>query len=332
MPVFCILPRPSGAARLAKRMDSIVATFYQFADLPDFEAKREPLKTECVRHSVVGTIILAPEGINGTIAGPGAGVESVLRYIRGDERLAKLPARLCGTERITFHRMKVLLRREIVTLGAPEADPREGIGEYVEPADWNALISDPDVTVVDTRNDYEVQMGTFHGAVDPETETFGDWPEYVQKNLDPETHPKIAMFCTGGIRCEKASAYLLRHGFREVYHLRGGILNYLQNTPESESLWEGDCFVFDHRVSVRHGLEQGEHEVCFGCRWPLTRADLSSPQYEPGVSCPRCADALTPERRARLLERHRQVSLARRRGAQHIGPQPRREAHPANDR
>ena len=312
-------------------MDPTVATFYQFADLPDFEAKRAPLKAECGRHSVMGTIILAPEGINGTIAGPSAGVESVLGFIRGDERLAKLPVRLCDTERITFHRMKVLLRTEIVTLGAPEADPREGVGEYVEPGDWNALISDPAVTVIDTRNDYEVEMGTFRGAIDPETESFGEWPKYVQRHLDPEEHPRIAMFCTGGIRCEKASAYLLRHGFSEVFQLRGGILNYLQNMPESDSLWEGDCFVFDHRVSVRHGLDQGEYEVCFGCRWPLTQADRQSPKYELGVSCTRCADGLTPERRSRLLERHRQVSLARRRGAQHIGQQPKREVRPAKD-
>ena len=312
-------------------MDSTVATFYQFADLPDFEAERAPLKEECERHSVQGTIILAPEGINGTIAGPSAGVRSVLGFIRRDERLAKLSARISDTERITFHRMKVLLRPEIVTLGAPEADPRECVGEYVEPGGWNALISDPAVTVIDTRNDFEVGMGTFRGAVDPKTESFGEWPEYVQQNLDPEKHPKIAMFCTGGIRCEKASAYLLKQGFSEVFHLRGGILNYLQNTLEAESLWEGDCFVFDHRVSVRHGLEQGEYEICFGCRWPLMEADKRSPKYELGVSCPRCADGLTPERRSRLLERHRQVSLARSRGEQHIGQQPNRRVHPTNN-
>jgi UPF0176 protein len=255
----------------------------------------------------------------------------VLGFIRRDERLAKLSARISDTERITFHRMKVVLRPEIVTLGAPEAEPREGVGEYVEPGDWNALISDPAVTVIDTRNDYEVEMGTFRGAVDPKTESFGEWPEYVQQNLDPEKHPKIAMFCTGGIRCEKASAYLLKQGFSEVFHLRGGILNYLQNTPEAESLWEGDCFVFDHRVSVRHGLEQGEYEICFGCRWPLTEADKRSPKYELGVSCPHCADGLMPERRSRLLERHRQVSLARSRGEQHIGQQPNRRVHPTNN-
>ncbi len=312
-------------------MNSTVATFYQFADLPDFETKRTPLKAECEHHSVTGTVILGQEGINGTIAGPSAGVQSVLEHIRSDERLAKTPARLCATGRITFNRMKVLLRREIVTLGAPEADPREIVGEYVDPDEWNALISDPNVTVVDTRNDYEVEMGTFHGAIDPNTRTFREWPKYVQQNLDPEEHPKIAMFCTGGIRCEKASAYMLKHGFSEVYHLRGGILNYLQNMPESDSLWEGECFVFDHRVSVKHRLEQGKHEVCFGCRWPLSDEQMESSQYERGVSCPHCADKLTTERRTRLRERHRQVLLAHRRGAQHIGQQPKREANPACD-
>ena len=311
-------------------MDSTVATFYQFVDLPDFEAKRVPLKEHCERHSVQGTIILAHEGINGTIAGPSAGVESVLEFIRSDERLAGLSARISDTERITFHRMKVVLRPEIVTLGAPEADPREAVGEYVEPSEWNALISDPGVTVVDTRNDYEVGMGTFIDAIDPKTGSFGEWPEYVQQNLDPKKHPKIAMFCTGGIRCEKASSYLLKHGFREVFHLRGGILNYLQKMSEAESLWEGDCFVFDHRVSVKHGLEQGVHEICFGCRWPLTAGEMQLPQYEAGVSCSRCAEGLTPERRERLRERHRQVMLARSRNEQHIGHQPKHKLHPAN--
>ena len=213
--------------------------------------------------------------------------------------------------------------------------PLEAIGEYVEPSDWNELISDPDVTVIDTRNDYEVEMGTFRGAIDPKAGSFGEWPEYVQKNLDPEKHTKIAMFCTGGIRCEKASAYLLKHGFKNVFHLRGGILNYLQNTSEAESLWEGDCFVFDHRVSVKHGLVQGEYEICFGCRWPITNKDKQSPKYETGVSCPRCADELTPERRTRLLERHRQVSLARGRNTNHFGDQPKRkpktETQPTKD-
>ena len=306
-------------------MEYTVATFYLFADLPDFEAKQAPIKAFCDSQAVLGTIILAPEGINGTIAGPSAGVAAVLNYLHSDERLAKLPTRLSHTDRKTFHRMRVILRPEIVTLGDPSVNPNEAVGQYVEPEDWNDLINDPEVVLIDTRNDYEVEVGTFKGAIDPKTETFGEWPEYVKKNLDPKMHPKIAMFCTGGIRCEKASAHLLKSGFKNVFHLRGGILSYLEKVPETESSWEGDCFVFDHRVAVKHGLEQGDYEICFGCRWPISKEDVESTKYEPGVSCPRCADELTAERRERLRERHKQVMLARKRNGTHIGEQPRRK-------
>lgn len=306
-------------------MEYTVATFYLFADLPDFEAKQAPIKAFCDSQAVLGTIILAPEGINGTIAGPSAGVAAALDYLRSDERLAKLPTRLSHTDRKTFHRMRVILRPEIVTLGDPSVNPNEAVGQYVEPEDWNDLINDPEVVLIDTRNDYEVEVGTFKGAIDPKTEAFGEWPEYVKKNLDPKMHPKIAMFCTGGIRCEKASAHLLKSGFKNVFHLRGGILSYLEKVPETESSWEGDCFVFDHRVAVKHGLEQGDYEICFGCRWPISKEDVESTKYEPGVSCPRCADELTAERRERLRERHKQVMLARKRNGTHIGEQPRRK-------
>ena len=306
-------------------MEYTVATFYLFADLPDFEAKQAPIKAFCDSQAVLGTIILAPEGINGTIAGPSAGVAAVLNYLHSDERLAKLPTRLSHTDRKTFHRMRVILRPEIVTLGDPSVNPNEAVGQYVEPEDWNDLINDPEVVLIDTRNDYEVEVGTFKGAIDPKTEAFGEWPEYVKKNLDPKMHPKIAMFCTGGIRCEKASAHLLKSGFKNVFHLRGGILSYLEKVPETESSWEGDCFVFDHRVAVKHGLEQGDYEICFGCRWPISKEDVESTKYEPGVSCPRCADELTAERRERLRERHKQVMLARKRNGTHIGEQPRRK-------
>ena len=306
-------------------MEYTVATFYLFADLPDFEAKQAPVKAFCDSQAVLGTIILAPEGINGTIAGSSAGVAAALDYLRSDERLAKLPTRLSRTDRKTFHRMRVILRPEIVTLGDPSVNPNEAVGQYVEPEDWNDLINDPEVVLIDTRNDYEVEVGTFKGAIDPKTEAFGEWPEYVKKNLDPKIHPKIAMFCTGGIRCEKASAHLLKSGFKNVFHLRGGILSYLEKVPETESSWEGDCFVFDHRVAVKHGLEQGDYEICFGCRWPISKEDFESTKYEPGVSCPRCADELTAERRERLRERHKQVMLARKRNGTHIGEQPRRK-------
>ena len=306
-------------------MEHTVATFYLFADLPDFEAKQAPIKAYCESQSVLGTIILAPEGINGTIAGPSAGITAALEFLRADERLAKLPTRLSFTDRKTFHRMRVILRPEIVTLGDPSVNPNEAVGQYVAPEDWNELINDPEVTLIDTRNDYEVEVGTFRGAIDPKTTTFGEWPEYVENNLDPEKHPKIAMFCTGGIRCEKASAHLLKNGFKEVFHLRGGILSYLEIVPESESSWEGDCFVFDHRVAVKHGLEQGDFEICFGCRWPISEEETRSPLYEPGVSCPRCVEKMTDERRARLRERHKQVMLARKRNGTHIGEQPQRK-------
>jgi len=324
LPVFCILSGQKRRDRFAKGMEYTIATFYLFADLADFEAKQASIKAFCDSQSVLGTIILAPEGINGTIAGPSAGITEVLNFLRTDERLAKLPTRLSYTDRKTFHRMRVILRPEIVTLGDSSVNPNEVVGQYVEPEDWNELINQPEVTLIDTRNDYEVEVGTFRGAIDPKTKTFGGWPEYVEKNLDPEKHPKIAMFCTGGIRCEKASAHLLKNGFKEVFHLRGGILSYLENVPEAESTWEGDCFVFDHRVAVKHGLEQGDFEICFGCRWPISEEDTQSPHYESGVSCPRCAHDLADERRARLRERHKQVILAHKRNGTHIGEQPKR--------
>ena len=313
-------------------MEYTVATFYLFADLPNFESKQAPIREFCKDQSVLGTIILAPEGINGTIAGPSEGITKALDFLRTDDRLADLPTRLSYTDRKTFHRMRVILRPEIVTLGDPSVNPNKAVGQYVEPEDWNKLIDDPNVTLIDTRNQYEVEVGTFRGALNPKTGTFGEWPTYVKNNLNPEKHAKIAMFCTGGIRCEKASAQLLKNGFKEVFHLRGGILSYLESVPETESAWEGDCFVFDHRVAVKHGLEQGDFEICFGCRWPISEAETQSPKYEPGVCCPRCANELTEERRERLRERHKQVMLARKRNGSHIGEQPRRkpkqEKHP----
>ena len=303
-------------------MKFTVATFYLFADLPDYEKKQPIIKEFCKKKSVFGTIILAPEGINGTISGERKNIEDTLDFFRKDERLEQLPTRLSYTDRKTFHRIRVILRPEIVTLGDPSVNPNEAVGQYVEPEDWNALIENPDVTLIDTRNDYEFEVGTFKGAIDPDTETFGEWPDYVIKNLDPEKNPKIAMFCTGGIRCEKASAHLLKNGFKDVFHLKGGILNYLEKIPEAKSTWKGDCFVFDHRVAVKHGLEQGDYEICFGCRWPISKSDIDSPKYEPGVSCPKCADDLTEDRRERLQERHKQVILASKRNSSHIGKQP----------
>ena len=300
-------------------MEQAVATFYSFVSMPDCEEFRDRLRDKCIEEDVLGTIILAEEGINATIAGPRQGVDNVLAFLRSDERLAGMPHRECPTNRITFHRLRIILRPEIVTLGDPSINPNDAVGEYVEPEDWNDVISDPDVTVIDTRNDYEIEIGTFKGAIDPKTEVFGEWDAYVKKNLIDLKKKKVAMFCTGGIRCEKASAHLLKEGFGTVYHLKGGILNYLQKVKPENSLWEGECFVFDHRVSVGHGLEEGECEVCFGCRWPLTKEEMESPEYEPGVCCHRCADSLGEERRASLEERHRQVMLARFNQRKHIG-------------
>ena len=300
-------------------MTQTVTTFYRFVDLPDCEEFRTRLEAECKTHSVLGTIILATEGLNATIAGSKAGVWAVLAFIRSDARFADMPHRECKTERETFHRLRLIIRPEIVTLGDPSANPNKAAGKYVAPEDWNELISDSDVLLIDTRNDYEVELGTFKNAVNPNTAAFGEWDAFVQKNLSESKKQKVAMFCTGGIRCEKASAHLLKEGFEEVYHLQGGILKYLQETKPEESLWEGECFVFDHRVTVVHGLERGTCEICFGCRWPLTPEDLASPAYEPGICCLRCIDALTPELRARREERQRQQTLARQRGEKHIG-------------
>jgi len=300
-------------------MDQTVATFYLFAKLDDCESFRELLQKECNESEVLGTIILATEGINATIAGPKEGVDKVLAFIRSDKRLAKMPHRECPTERLTFHRLRIIIRPEIVTLGDPTVNPNEASGEYVSPEEWNELISDPEVKLIDTRNDYEVELGTFKGAIDPKTAAFGEWNDYVKQNLGDSKKQKVAMFCTGGIRCEKASAHLLKNGFEKVYHLQGGILNYLQNVKPENSLWEGECFVFDHRVSVVHGLEEGDAEICFGCRWPLKAEDLKSQDYEPGVCCHRCVGALSAERRASLEERHRQVVLARFKDMKHIG-------------
>jgi UPF0176 protein len=296
-----------------------VATFYRFTKLPDSADWQTRLEAECKTHEVNGTIILATEGLNATVAGSKTGIAALLEFIRSDARFAGMPHRECETERETFHRLRIIIRPEIVTLGDPSVNPNDAAGEYVPPEDWNQLISDPEVLLIDTRNDYEVELGTFKNAINPDTAAFGEWEAFVQKNLNGDKQQKVAMFCTGGIRCEKASAHLLKEGFENVYHLQGGILKYLQETKPEESLWEGECFVFDHRVTVVHGLERGTCEICFGCRWPLTPEDLASPAYEPGICCPRCIDTLTPELRARREERQRQQTLARQRGEKHIG-------------
>lgn len=294
-------------------MTFVIAAFYKFVRLPDVADTREPLLSCCRQQGLKGTILLAEEGINGTIAGPRHGIDAVLAFLKAEPRLASLEHKESCIPKIPFNRMKVRLKQEIISLGVPNVDPSEQVGTYVKPGDWNALISDPGVVVVDTRNDYEVSVGTFRGAHNPQTVSFREFPAYVRHHLDPRQHRKIAMFCTGGIRCEKASSYLLQQGFEAVYHLKGGILKYLEEIPAEESLWQGECFVFDDRIAVIHGLGQGSYEICHGCGNPVSPLEQTSPQYRTGISCPRCFESLTAEKQARLEERKRQLELDRKR-------------------
>ncbi|WP_416676769.1 oxygen-dependent tRNA uridine(34) hydroxylase TrhO [Egbenema bharatensis] len=283
----------------------VVVTFYKFVKLPDASVLRSLILSHCQSQGVRGTILLAQEGMNGTIAGTREAIDSVLAFLRADPRFADLEHKESTADTSPFDRMKVRLKREIVTLGLPEVDPTTQVGTYVSPEEWNAVIADPEVVVIDTRNAYEVGIGTFKGAQNPQTDSFREFPDYVEQHLDPSKHKKVAMFCTGGIRCEKASSFMLAQGFQEVYHLKGGILKYLETVAPDESLWQGECFVFDQRVTVQHGLASGTHSLCWGCGHPISEAEKASPQYEVGVSCPHCFDRLTPEKRDRLRERLR---------------------------
>ncbi len=296
-----------------------VATFYRFVPLPDYELLAASLRTEAESSGLLGTVILAPEGINATIAGARADLEAWLGRLCEDGRFTTLEPRWSEAGQMPFYRFKVRLRAEIVTLGAPGIRPYERTGIHVEPADWDELLDDPETVVIDTRNRYETGVGSFEGAEDPGTEAFREFPDYVNKHLDPARDRKVAMFCTGGIRCEKASAWMLAQGFSEVYQLRGGILNYLEQREAEDGRWQGDCFLFDQRVGVSYGLMRGDLEICHGCRMPLCAADREAPEFEEGVSCPACAASLSRERRASLRERHRQELLARARGARHLG-------------
>ncbi len=269
---------------LRSEMTYLVASFYKFVHLPDFADKQQPLLAYCQSQEVKGSILLAAEGINGTIASiSSASIDEVVSFLRSDSRLSDLEYKLSSAQSPPFERMKVRLKREIVTLGKPEIDPLQQVGTYVSPAQWNALINDPEVTLIDTRNDYEVDIGTFKGAQNPNTSSFNQFPKYIEQNLDPAKHKKVALFCTGGIRCEKASSLLLSQGFEEVYHLKGGILKYLEEVPEAESLWQGECFVFDERVALQHGLQPGSYQLCRGCGNPVARS-LDNET----ISCPHC--------------------------------------------
>ncbi|MDO3382978.1 oxygen-dependent tRNA uridine(34) hydroxylase TrhO [Gilvimarinus algae] len=300
----------------------VVAALYKFVLLPEYVSLRAPLLAECERLELKGTLLLAGEGINGTVAGSRESIDGLLAYLKSDERFADIEHKESVHEEQPFYRMKVKLKKEIVTMGVEDIDPQKIVGTYVKPREWNSLISDPEVLVVDTRNRYEYAIGTFERALDPNTETFREFPDYVKQNLDPTTHKKVAMFCTGGIRCEKATAYMKEQGFDEVYHLEGGILKYLEEVPEQESLWRGECFVFDNRVAVNHDLEKGSYDQCYGCRHPITEQQKQSPLYLKGVCCPLCYDKLTDEQKTRFAERQKQIELARERNESHIGAPP----------
>ncbi|MBV1700687.1 MAG: rhodanese-related sulfurtransferase [Hyphomicrobiales bacterium] len=297
-----------------------INAFYRFAPLRDPAGLRELIAGLCQRLDLCGILLVASEGINGTVAGTPEAMTQFREGIASICEIEPLEPRVSHADRKPFLRMKVRLKAEIVTLGVQGVDPREKVGHYVAPQDWNALISDPDVILIDTRNDFEVELGSFKGAINPHTETFGELPQYVASQLAANKDRKIAMFCTGGIRCEKATSFLLGEGFSNVYHLQGGILKYLEEVPEQESLWHGACFVFDERVGLEHGLKPTDLSLCHGCRAPLSARDRASPLYEHGVTCPRCHNMLSPAQKASARERQKQVNLAARRGQRHIGP------------
>ena len=296
----------------------VVAALYKFVALPDYVTLRDALYQHLVLNKVKGTLLLAEEGINGTICGTREGIDAVRQWLDADGRFGGLSYKESFADEPAFYRTKVKLKTEIVTMGVPGVNPQHIVGTYVKGDDWNRLIEDPDTILIDTRNDYEVAIGTFKNAVNPNTTSFREFPQWAADNLDKTKHKKVAMFCTGGIRCEKSTAYLKEQGFEEVYHLDGGILKYLEEMPEQNSLWQGECFVFDQRVAVKHGLEQGSYDQCYACRMPLSQADMQSDKYIKGMSCPHCHDQLSNEQKASFAERQKQIELAKQRGEQHI--------------
>lgn len=296
-----------------------VSAFYKFVDLKDPAGLKSVLEEAGAAQGILGTLLLAPEGVNGTLAGREEGLAAFMNRLRHVPGLADLEEKRSVATGPPFNRFKVRLKREIVTLGVPGADPRRAVGRYVDPEDWNALVRDPQTLVIDTRNAYETAIGRFEGALDPGTASFREFPEWVDARLAGCEEQPVALYCTGGIRCEKATSLLRQRGFQQVYHLRGGILRYLERIPRESSTWQGSCFVFDGRVALEPGLEEADYRLCHGCRHPLSPVDREDPRYEPGVSCPACADHLSPDQKSRFRERHRQVLLAQRRGETHIG-------------
>ena len=295
-----------------------VVSLYQFTRFSDPDSLRAPLQAKCDTLGITGSLLLAGEGINGTLSGTREGIDAILAYLRTLPGCEMLEHKESVASLPPFPRMKVKLKKEIVTMGQPNVDPKARVGHYVDAKDWNALITSPDLTVIDTRNDYEVGIGTFKGAIDPQTKSFRDFPEWWRNNKERFQNKRIAMFCTGGIRCEKSTNYLLGQGVEEVYHLKGGILKYLEDVSKKDSSWEGDCFVFDARVSVGHGLKEGPHQLCYGCRRPLLPEDRKWPEFEHGVACHQCAHETSEADKNRFRERQKQIHLARSRGKRHM--------------
>ena len=298
---------------------TVVCAMYKFVILDDYKEIRQALLDVLNEKNIRGTLLLANEGINGTVAGSRQSIDDLLSWFNNDPRLADIDYKESYTNTSPFKRTKVKLKKEIVTMGVEGIDPKHVVGAYLDPKEWDELLDDPDVILIDTRNDYEYQVGTFKNAINPKTDTFRQFPEYVKKHFDPKKHKKIAMFCTGGIRCEKSTAYMKKIGFEEVYHLKGGILKYLEETAEEKTKWKGECFVFDDRVTVNHQLEKGNYDQCHACRFPITEEDKASQYYQRGVSCPHCHDKHSREQKARFAEREKQMQLAKARGEAHIG-------------
>ena len=305
-----------------------VSAFYKFTPVEAPDTLRDQVDTALSRLGVKGTVLVAREGLNGTIAAEGDALDKAMKALRALPGFTDMDSKESHAEHMPFWRLKVRLKREIVTMGVPDTDPNHLVGTYVAPEAWNELISDPDTILIDTRNDYEVGIGTFEGAIDPDTTSFREFPDWFRnfrQSLQAEGKtPRVAMFCTGGIRCEKATSFLKAEGIEDVFHLKGGILKYLETVPEPESKWQGECFVFDQRVSVGHGLELGSYALCHGCKHPVSADDRADPRFQEGISCPACHETLSDEQRARFAERQRQVELARKRGEAHIGRSPAR--------
>ncbi len=296
-----------------------VLSLYKFVEIKDTESLKERLLQKCNELNIKGTFIIASEGINGTIAASISSVEAMVAFLSIDVGFGNFERKYSYDCKIPFYRMKVKIKDEIIPLGVGGVDPSEQVGTYVNPSDWNELVEDDGTLLVDTRNDYEAEIGTFKNALNPKTQKFRDFPEFIKERLDPKKHSRVALFCTGGIRCEKASSYMLREGFTDVYQLKGGILKYLEEVPRGQSTWEGECFVFDNRASVDHDLQNGVYELCHNCRYPVSPRDKDSEYYEEGISCSRCFDKITSSRRKSLEERNKQIELARNRGQQHLG-------------